>query len=110
MKHRKTQLAAAVGAGVLLGAGAVHAQVQPGQQNIQVQLYGQINRALMYADDEVQSKVFHVDNPASSSRFGLTGTGTIMPGLRAGALWETEFKSNASDAVTFALPTGGSSP
>ena len=40
-----------------------------------VQLYGQVSRALMFADDGTQSKWFHVDNEASGTRFGATGTG-----------------------------------
>ena len=101
MKHRKTQIAAAVGAALLLGAGAVQAQ------NLQVQLYGQVNRALMHADNETQSKVFHVDGQPSSTRFGIQGTSQIAPGLRAGARIESEMKSNPSDVVTFAAASTG---
>jgi hypothetical protein len=107
MELRKTQLAAAVGAALLLGAGAVQAQ------NLQVQLYGQVNRALMFADDEFNSKVFNVDGQPSSTRFGIQGTSQVSPGLRAGARIETEMKSNPSDVVTFGdasegAGTGGS--
>lgn len=101
MKHRKTQLAAAVGAALLLGAGAAQAQ------NLQVQLYGQVNRALMFVDDEVQSKWFHVDGQPSSTRFGIQGTSQISPGLRAGARIESEMKSNPSNVVTFANASTG---
>lgn len=101
MKHRKTQLAAAVGAALLLGAGAVQAQ------NLQVQLYGQVNRALMFADDEVNSKWFHVDGQPSSTRFGIQGTSQVTPGLRAGARIESEIKSNPSNEVSFAAPSQG---
>jgi predicted porin len=101
MKHRKTQLAAAVGAALLVGGTAVQAQ------NLQVQLYGQVNRALMFADDEVQSKWFHVDGQPSSTRFGIQGTSQIAPGLRAGARIETEMKSNPSNVVTFGAPSVG---
>jgi predicted porin len=101
MKLRKTQLAAAVGAAFLVSAGAAQAQ------NLQVQLYGQVNRALMFADDETQSKVFHVDGQPSSTRFGIQGTSQVMPGLRAGARIETEMKSNPSDTVTFAAASTG---
>ena len=101
MKLRKTQLAAAVGAALLAGGTAVQAQ------NLQVQLYGQVNRALMFADNEVQSKWFHVDGQPSSTRFGIMGTSQIAPGLRAGARIETEMKSNPSDTVSFATPSIG---
>lgn len=101
MKLRKTQLAAAVGTALLLGAGAVQAQ------NLQVQLYGQVNRALMWADDGHQNKWFHVDGQPSSTRFGIQGTSQVTPGLRAGARIETEMKSNPSDTVSFADPSTG---
>jgi len=99
MKHRKTQLAAAVGAAMLLGAGAVQAQ------NLQVQLYGQVNRALMAVDDGVQSKTFFVDGEPSGTRFGITGSAQVSPGLRAGARFEVEYQSNSSDSVSMTAPT-----
>lgn len=95
MKLRKTQLAAAVGAALLAGGTAVQAQ------NLQVQLYGQVNRALMYADDETQARWFHVDGQPSSTRFGIMGSSQIAPGLRAGARIESEMKSNPSNVVNF---------
>lgn len=101
MMLRKTQLAAAVGAALLVGGTAVQAQ------NLQVQLYGQVNRALMYADDEVRSKIFHVDGQPSSTRFGIMGTSQIAPGLRAGARIESEMKSNPSNVVNFGDASAG---
>jgi predicted porin len=108
MKHRKTQLAAAVGAAMALGAGAVQAQqattVQSGQ-SLQIQLYGQVNRALMFADDGVQSKTFFVDGESSGTRFGITGSAQVAPGLRAGARFEVEWQSNSSDQVRMNAPS-----
>jgi predicted porin len=101
MKLQKTQLAAAVGAALLVGGTAVQAQ------NLQVQLYGQVNRALMFVDDETRSKTFFVDGQPSSTRFGIMGTSQIAPGLRAGARIESEMKSNPSDVVTFGNASTG---
>lgn len=101
MMHRKTQLAAAVGAAMLLSAGAAQAQ------NLSVQLYGQVNRALMFADNGTQSKWFHVDGQPSSTRFGIQGTSQVTPGLRAGARIESEMKSNPSDVVSYADASAG---
>ena len=104
MKHRKTQLAAAVGAALLVGATAVQAQAPAASPaSLTVQLYGQVNRALMWADDGHQNKIFHVDGQPSSTRFGIQGTSQIAPGLRAGARIETEMKSNPANAVNFGL-------
>jgi hypothetical protein len=104
MKHRKTQVAAAVGAALLLGAGAAQAQ------NLQVQLYGQVNRAMMWADNETQNKWFFVDGQPSSTRFGIQGTAEVARGLRAGARIEAEMKSNPSNEVSFAVPSQGALP
>jgi predicted porin len=111
MKHRKTQVAAAVGAAMLIGASAAQAQttpVSPSQPGLTVQLYGHVNRAVMFADNETQSKWFFVDGQPSSTRFGIDARGTIMPGLTAGARLETEIRSNRSNEVTFAVPATGS--
>ena len=101
MKLRKTQLAAAVGAALFVGATAVQAQ------NLQVQLYGQVSRAMMFADDGHQSKWFNVDAQPSSTRFGIQGSAQATPGLRVGARIESEMKSNPSDTVSFADPSTG---
>jgi predicted porin len=103
MKHRKTQLAAAVGAALLVGGTAVQAQAPAAPANLVVQLYGQVNRALMWADDGHSNRIFHVDGQPSSTRFGIQGTSQIAPGLRAGARIETEMKSNPANAVNFGL-------
>jgi predicted porin len=103
MNLRKTHLAAAVGAALLVGGTAVQAQ------NLAVQLYGQVDRALMHVDNDAASKWFFVDNQMSSSRFGIQGTSQIAPGLRAGARLETEIRSNRSNEVNFVSPTNGSS-
>jgi len=101
MELRKTQLAAAVGAALLVGGTAVQAQ------NLQVQLYGQVSRALMFADDGHQSRWFNVDAQPSSTRFGIQGSAQAVPGLRVGARIETEMKSNPSDVVSFGTPSTG---
>jgi predicted porin len=106
MKHRKSQIAAAVGAALFVGATA--AQAQAPAQTLTVQLYGQVNRALMFVDDDVRSKWFHVDGQPSSTRFGIMGSSQIAPGLRAGARIETEMKSNPSNVVNFGATQPGS--
>ena len=96
MKLRKTQVAAAVGAALFVTGTTVFAQAAP-----TVQVYGQVSRALLFADDGTQSKWFHVDNEASGTRFGFTGTGQAMPGLRAGFRIELDLQSNESQRVNF---------
>ena len=101
-KLRKTQVAAAVGAALFVAGTTVYAQTAP-----TVQVYGQVSRALMFADDGTSSKWFHVDNEASGTRLGVTGTGQAMAGLRYGFRIELDLQSNESQRVTFTPQTGG---
>ena len=101
MKLRKTQVAAAVGAALFVAGTTVQAQTAP-----TVQVYGQVSRALLFADDGTQSKWFHVDNEASGTRFGITGTGQALPALRFGFRIEVDLQSNESQRVNF----GASAP
>jgi hypothetical protein len=89
---KKTLLAAA------LALGSAHAAAQ----GIELKLSGQVNRALMHVDDGAQDEWFNVDNGNSSTRFRFNAEGPAGAGLRAGILWEVEYKSNPSSAVTFA--------
>ncbi len=100
MKLRKTQVAAAVGAALFVAGTTVYAQTAP-----TVQVYGQVSRALLNADDGEQNKWFHVDNEASGTRFGITGTGQALPGLRFGFRIELDLQSNESQLVNFS-PAG----
>jgi len=95
MSLRKTQLAAAVGAALLVGGTAVQAQ------NLQVQLFGQVGKAVMFADDGVQSKTFFVDAETAGTRpLGIRASMDVMPGLRAGLFFQAEMQSNSSDKVS----------
>ena len=99
-KLRKTQVAAAVGAALFVAGTTVYAQTAP-----TVQVYGQVSRALLFADDGVQSKWFHVDNEASGTRFGVHGHRASAAGLRYGFRIELDLQSNESQLVNFS-PTG----
>jgi hypothetical protein len=96
MMQRKTQVSAAVGAALLALGSTAFAQTPP-----TVQVYGQVSRTLLHADDGTQSKWFHTDNEASGTRVGVTGVGQAIPGLRAGFRVEWDFQSNESQRVTF---------
>jgi len=100
MNLRKSHLAAAVGAALMVGGTAAQAQVTTAQQGIQVQLYGQVSRAVMFADDGHSSKWFHVDGQPSSTRIGINASAPVGS-LRIGGRIETEMKSNPSNAVGF---------
>jgi hypothetical protein len=98
---KKRSFSALALAMALLGAGTA-AQAQAPAEGIQVRLSGHINRALMHVDDGVEQDSFNVDSGNSSTRFRFTAEGPAGGGLRAGILFEAQFQSNPSGAVTFA--------
>lgn len=96
MPNRIAVLSAAVGAALLALSGQVYAQAS----GIEVRLSGQVNRAILHVDDGVDSEQFFVDNSNSSTRFRLSATAPLTPGLRLGAIFEPEFQSNPSQGVS----------
>src|SRR5262245_10255362 len=71
-----------------------------GNRVVSLQVYGQINKALLIFDDGKDSDAFVVDNDTSGSRIGFTGKATIKPGWTAGFLMELDIQDSASDKVT----------
>ncbi len=61
---------------------------------------GQVNRALLYADDGSSAKWFFVDNDNSSTRFRFRGSNDFEGGWKVGFLWEVEMQSNPSNKVS----------
>ena len=70
-----------------------------GNEAIKLEVSGQVNRALLVADDGDRSRLFHVDNDNSSTRVRWHGTGQFNDDLTAGALIEVQFESNSSSGV-----------
>ncbi|CAK8722761.1 MAG: Outer membrane protein (porin) [Candidatus Electronema aureum] len=99
MKKQKITLAAAA---LLLATatGAAALEVKTGSDKVNVELYGQINRAIMNVDDGNESKVFHVDNINSSTRVGLNGKIEAADYLTVGSQFEVEWMANPSDKVS----------
>lgn len=87
----KKLLVTMIGVALTVGAGAANA--------IESKLSGQVGRAVMRADDGVSSELHHVD-AADKTRFRFTGTGELIPGVKAGVNFEAEFVSNGSSSVT----------
>ena len=71
-----------------------------GNRVVSLQVYGQVNKALMFWDDGVDSDVYVVDNDYSGSRVGFTGTAAMKPGWTAGFLVELDIQDAASDKVS----------
>jgi predicted porin len=70
-----------------------------GNRVVSLQVYGQVNKALLLFDDGVESDAFIVDNDQSGSRIGFTGKAQIRPGWTAGYTMEFDFQDAASDQV-----------
>lgn len=101
-KYTSTYKITAVTAAMLLGgvAGASALEVKTGNDKVDVRLYGQINRAVMYADDGNEQKVFHVDNDNSSTRLGLKPKVSVNDSLTVGGKFEVEWQANPSNKVS----------
>ncbi len=74
--------------------------VKSGKDKVSLTLYGQVNRAMMFADDGEESEVYHVDNDNSSTRFGMKGSAKANDDLSAGFKFEMEYEGNSSDSVS----------
>ena len=76
---------------------------------VDVELYGQVNKALAFTDDSSATDFSVVDNDVSSTRFGLKGSQALEGGLTASVLLETEIQDNPSNSVTQNTTTNQSS-
>jgi hypothetical protein len=102
MKNQTKGTLTVLAAALLLSAAssASALEVQSGSDKVQLQLYGSINRAVMYADDGNQEKFFHVDNTNSETHIGLTGEVAATQCLNVGGALEYVWQSNPSNAVS----------
>lgn len=66
----------------------------------EVTLSGQINRAIWYADDGIDTNTSFVDNDVSSSRFRIKAKRSLDNGLKFGTQIELEIPSNFSTDAT----------
>ena len=73
--------------------------VTSGQERITLSLSGQVNRMVNVANDGDDTKVYHVDNDNSSTRFRLVGTGQVNEDFSIGTNFEVEIQSNDSSKV-----------
>lgn len=73
--------------------------VSSGNENISLEVSGQVNRAALFVDDGDRSKFFHVDNDNSSTRIRFVGKGRLTEDFSVGALLEVQFESNTSASI-----------
>lgn len=67
-----------------------------------VELYGQVNKSVVYFDDGTNEEFAILDNDYSSTRFGLRGSKAINHGLTASFLIEGEVQNTASNGFAVA--------
>jgi predicted porin len=67
-----------------------------GNRVVSLQVYGQVNKALLFFDSEIDSDVFVVDNDNSSSRLGFQGKASIKPGVSAGYNMEFDLQNDSN--------------
>ena len=70
-----------------------------GNRVVSLQVYGQVNKALLFWDDGVDSDAYVVDNDNSGSRIGFTGKAALRPGWSTGFLVELDIQDAASNQV-----------
>ena len=73
--------------------------VKSGNKTASGQLYGQVNRGVLVANDREDTNVYHVDNANSSTRFGLNGNAEVSDDLAIGTKIEVQFESNSTADV-----------
>ena len=74
--------------------------MRSGGTGVQLTLSGQINRAIMTANDGDRTKVYNVDNNLSSSRLRVVGSARPTEAVRVGTNFEFEMRSNSSVEVS----------
>ncbi|CAK8723336.1 Outer membrane protein (Porin) [Candidatus Electrothrix laxa] len=103
MKKYYSTSAVTMTVGAMLLGGAVSAsalEIKSGNDNVQLKLYGHINRAVMSVDDGNEDKIFHVDNSHSESRVGLKGKVAASESLTIGGNLEAQWQANPSHTVS----------
>ncbi|MDH3329849.1 MAG: hypothetical protein OEM01_11490, partial [Desulfobulbaceae bacterium] len=73
--------------------------VTPGNKHAEVQLYGHVNRAVLWADDGNSSSAYFVDNLNSQTRMGIRGKVRATDDFSVGAWIEYGIVSNSSGDV-----------
>jgi hypothetical protein len=70
-----------------------------GNRVVSLQVYGQVNKALLFWDDGADSDAYIVDHDGSGTKLGFTGKAALAPGWSTGFLVELDIQDAASDKV-----------
>jgi len=92
---------------ITVAGSALAGNVASRADRVNIQLYGQINRALLFANDGEEGYLFHVDNDLSGTLIGIKANVKSSDALTIGAKLEVEIQSNASNNVNQNNPNEG---
>lgn len=81
-----------------------------GNRKVSLEIYGQVNEALMFWDDGVESNVYQVTNDNSRSRIGFRGKAKINADLEAGYRLELGIRTANSKRFTQSNDEGDDTP
>lgn len=70
-----------------------------GNRVVSLQIYGQVNKAILFFDTDFDNDAYVVDNDASGSRIGFKGSASMRPGWTAGYTIELDIQDAASNTV-----------
>lgn len=101
----KTSVAAAALMAIAAPVSAQNISRESGRDKVNLKIYGQVNRAVMWGDDGGNDRIMSVDNGVSTTRFGFIATAPVTADLTFGAQIETEIGSNRSDNVSVSSNT-----
>jgi hypothetical protein len=73
----------------------------PNANTIQLKISGQVNKAVLYGDNDQDEEVFFVDNDNSGTRFRFVASGRLNDDITAGATIELQFESNSTTDIRF---------
>jgi hypothetical protein len=77
------------------------------KKKVDVTLYGQVSKAVMFADDGNDDDVFFVDNAISGTRLGVTAKSKLNDEFAVGGQLEFEWTQNSSNKVTMSDDSPG---
>jgi hypothetical protein len=70
-----------------------------GNRVVSLQVYGQVNKALLFWDDGFDSDAYVADYDYSGTRVGFMGSAALKPGWKAGFSVELDIQDSASDKL-----------
>ncbi|MBM3951425.1 MAG: porin [Rhodospirillales bacterium] len=104
----KTSVAAAALMAIAAPVSAQNLSRETGRDKVNLKIYGQVNRAMMWGDDGKNDRVFSIDNGVSTTRFGFVASAPVTADITLGAQLETEIASNRGESVSVGSDTSTS--